>query len=919
MKFTSIRHKLIFFVSLFITVLLLLIAVGVYAYFRHTTREQVFSQQFQMVSVTAKGLDDKIRSSHNALSAVAEVAPIESLKNRPELQNWLDNRKGLLTIFNHGLFLLDANGDLNIYTSGLKHEKPQYFKKLFADSIRSNGQRISTPIICSNNQHPIIVMTAPVKDSSGAIKGLLCGAVDLLQTNSLFQEIAQTRLGSSGYMYIFANDRTMVVHNDSSRIGKLAVAPGINKIFDRALNGFEGSGENINSKGMHFLTSVKRLESTDWILAANYPYKEAMQPIVSFRNVFVLSTLLVLFVGVFMARRLGSSITRPLSELTAQIQEMSKPDANREQFLSSTDHGEIAVLTDSFNALLHELRLREGELHLQAVFLEQEIAERQKSEILQAEQHDELLATEEMLRVQIEEYEIGQKLLKESNQRFKTLHDASFGGICIHDKDVILDCNHGLSTITGFTEEALIGMNLVDLIDLKYQGEVLQNIRNSFEQPYEVAGIRKDGSSYYLRIHSKNIPYQERTVQVSELRDISESKHAEEARLTLERQFQHAQKLESLGVLSGGIAHDLNNILTIIMAQCFMAKADFKSVETYKDRIQQIEAAGRRAADLCRQMLIYAGKSTSELTHVNMWLLVDEVVKMLSAAIKKNVSILLDLKRNVPTLCGDDAQIQQVVMNLIINAADAIGENNGTVNVSLARIAITADLQETDFAGNTITPGDYCCLVVTDDGCGMDAKTQGRIFEPFFTTKFTGRGLGMSAILGIIKAHNGALQLSSEPGVGTTFKVYLPLPVTQEFAENVIAEETVTSSETTGTVLLVDDEEILRNVGADILELIGFTVVTAANGREALEIYNQRQSEINLVMLDLIMPVMGGIDAFHELRKISSTIPVVICSGYGVEEIENSIAHDDNTRFIKKPYRPEQLRSVLAGMLVVKS
>jgi CheY-like chemotaxis protein len=372
-----------------------------------------------------------------------------------------------------------------------------------------------------------------------------------------------------------------------------------------------------------------------------------------------------------------------------------------------------------------------------------------------------------------------------------------------------------------------------------------------------------------------------------------------------------AQKLESLGVLAGGIAHDFNNILTVILGHCYMARNDYIPEQNFIATFEQIEKAGIRAAELCRQMLTYAGKSPLVQERVNLWLLVDEVVKMLQAAITKNVTIELDLKRVVPEIMGDSGQIQQIVMNLIINAAEAIGAANGTIRVALTRVLITDDDVETDTFGTLIKAGGYICLEVADTGSGMDEETQKRIFEPFFTTKFTGRGLGMSAIHGIITSHEALLQMTSNPGDGTTFKVFFPVPQTPDYNSEETSAAAVLSNKTGGTILLVDDELTLRNVGTELLESLGFTILTAQNGKEALEIYRRQSCEIDMILLDLIMPEMGGIETYYELRKMSATLPLIICSGYGVESVEDVISNDLYAGFVQKPYKPNELRNVI--------
>jgi signal transduction histidine kinase len=245
--------------------------------------------------------------------------------------------------------------------------------------------------------------------------------------------------------------------------------------------------------------------------------------------------------------------------------------------------------------------------------------------------------------------------------------------------------------------------------------------------------------------------------------------------IQLEQKYQQTQKLESLGVLAGGIAHDFNNILTIILGHCYMIKSGVatKGV-TDKDQLDLIESAANRAAGLCRQMLAYAGKSPAIQTEFNMSILVADVIVLLTSASSKNVTFKLELEHDLPPIVGDSSQIQQVVMNLVINASEAIGENIGVITIGLHKSAIRQDQCEIDYFGSRIPDGNYARLVVSDTGSGMCEESKRRIFEPFYTTKFTGRGLGMSAILGIIKAHNGALQLNSTEGVGTEFTVFIP-------------------------------------------------------------------------------------------------------------------------------------------------
>ncbi|MBW4054083.1 MAG: response regulator [Proteobacteria bacterium] len=508
--------------------------------------------------------------------------------------------------------------------------------------------------------------------------------------------------------------------------------------------------------------------------------------------------------------------------------------------------------------------------------------------------------------------------LKKSEARFRALFsDASDGILIIDSSGRLHDVNESFARMHGYSTQEMQHFNLKDLDTpdtFRLFPERMRRILSGEKLVFELEHFHKDGHAVPFEVSSRLVSFDGDIYIQSFYRDIAERRKTEEERYNLERQFQEAQKLESLGILAGGIAHDFNNILTIILGHCYMANADIISGDEYKASFKQIEIASSRASDLCQQMLTYAGKNQLVQTNVNTRLLMDEVVKMLQAAIKKNVTIELRLECDVPEIKADSSQIQQIIMNLIINAAESIGDNNGTVRVVLEKSIIDEDLTDTDLFGTKIKSGSYACVEVTDTGCGMDENTQQRLFEPFFTTKFTGRGLGMSAVLGIIKSHQGFIQMMSKPGMGTTFKVFFPL-ITSTDCFKTIETEPIPFAQTNGTILLVDDEEVLRSIGVTLLKAIGFSAMTAQHGSEALEIYSERGHEIDAILLDLVMPKMGGIEAYHEVRKINLTVPIIICSGYSVDSVENLIANDEYLFFLHKPYKPEKLRNILVRIM----
>ncbi|MDD2735876.1 MAG: transporter substrate-binding domain-containing protein [Desulfuromonadaceae bacterium] len=391
-----------------------------------------------------------------------------------------------------------------------------------------------------------------------------------------------------------------------------------------------------------------------------------------------------------------------------------------------------------------------------------------------------------------------------------------------------------------------------------------------------------------------------------------ERRKAEEHQSLIEQQFQQTQKLESLGVLAGGIAHDFNNILAIIMGYCSLTKMDYEDAEKH---IPEIEKAAERAAALCRQMLAYAGKASLTQSQVNTWTLVDEMVTMLKTTIPKNVVLKPELGTDIPLITGDASQLRQVVMNLIINASEAIGDAEGEIGVILAKAEIKSERPEKDHLGMIIPAGRYICIEVTDNGSGMDEETRRKIFEPFYTTKFTGRGLGMSAVLGIVKAHNGALQLESRPGHGTTFKVYLPVLISKSETEEVHQKAVSAAWQGSGTILLVEDEVQVKAIAIALLQKLGFSVLDAANGKEALELYQQNAADITLIVTDMGMPVMNGYELFYKLKQLDPKLPIIISSGFGEGDIGSKIPRDAIAGMINKPYNFDQLREVLRGVV----
>ncbi|MDQ6954087.1 MAG: response regulator [Mariprofundaceae bacterium] len=382
---------------------------------------------------------------------------------------------------------------------------------------------------------------------------------------------------------------------------------------------------------------------------------------------------------------------------------------------------------------------------------------------------------------------------------------------------------------------------------------------------------------------------------------------------TIAAKMEHSQRLESLGVLAGGIAHDFNNILTIIMGNASLAGRSLEVTSPAKKSLSNIETAAERAADLCKQMLAYAGKGKFIVRHINLSELVRDMARLVDVSIEKNVLIKFYLADNLPAVEVDIAQMQQIILNLITNASEAIGKKSGIISFSTGVMNIDNTYLSGLYSSDTLPEGRYVFIEVSDTGCGMDPSTIGKIFDPFFTTKFTGRGLGMSAVLGIVRGHQGGIRVYSELGKGTTFKILLPATDTISSSRD-DSIEAKKDEHMQGKILVVDDEETIREVAVLMLEKIGFSSLTATDGVHALEVYRVHQHEITGVLLDMTMPKMDGKECFRELRRIRPDVKVILSSGYNEQEATSQFVGQGLAGFIQKPYSMETLMKVMKNV-----
>ena len=502
----------------------------------------------------------------------------------------------------------------------------------------------------------------------------------------------------------------------------------------------------------------------------------------------------------------------------------------------------------------------------------------------------------------ITDLKLVERALRDSEQRFRALIENSADGFLLLDAQwQLVYCG---PPVLGYEPQELRGSKVLEIIH--------PDDREALRASYAGFGSRHgavitteqrvrhhDGSWRWIEAVSKNMIHDPVIAGiVINYRDVTERKR-------LEEQLRQTQKLESIGVLAGGIAHDFNNLLTGILGNGTLASDLLPAAHPAKPHVGEVIKAAESAAHLTRQLLAYSGKGRFIIQPVDLSELIREITTLVRTSIPRNVELRLELAPELPPVEGDRGQLQQLIMNLAINAAEAIPpERSGTVVVTTGVRTIDEKSRNETIAETAVQPGAYVMLEVQDTGRGMDALTQSKMFDPFFSTKFSGRGLGLSAVMGIVRGHKGAVRVTSSVGQGTTFQVLLPAS-TREVIK-AAPPLTPTDLRGSGTILVADDEEIVRRAVHSALERQGYRVLLAADGLEAVDLLRMR-ADVKLVLLDLTMPVLGGEEALRELRKVRPEVKIVLSSGYNEAEAIQRFAGEQLSGFIQKPYTAAQL------------
>jgi two-component system cell cycle sensor histidine kinase/response regulator CckA len=493
---------------------------------------------------------------------------------------------------------------------------------------------------------------------------------------------------------------------------------------------------------------------------------------------------------------------------------------------------------------------------------------------------------------------INYEKLQYSEENYRVLSEYSNNGIAIIQDNIHYYANPKYVELTGYDIDELKGMTFESLIKKSYSEKnllkILANLKKgSNNEVFNVQMRRKDGTIIDTEISASSVLYNGKQTLLLSMLDITDRK-------LLEKQLIHAQKMQSMGTLAGGIAHNFNNLLMGIQGNASIALVDMNSDNPYYKNLLNIERLVKNGSNLTTQLLGYAREGKYEIKPLNLNKIIKETAETFGAA-RKDIKVNLDLTNKIYGVKADQGQLEQTFLNLYVNAADAM-PGGGELFLKTANVT-KENMNNKPYDPK---PGNYVYISIRDTGVGMDKNTMERVFEPFFTTKglAKGTGLGLASAYGIIKGHGGYIDVDSTKGEGAAFNIYLPATHEMITNEKEVSDEIFTG---TGTILLIDDEEIVIYAGEQMLRKLGYSVIVANNGNEALEIYERDHNRIDLVLLDMVMPGMGGKETYTKLKEINSDVKVLLSSGYSLDGQATSIMEQGCDGFIQKPFNMKTL------------
>jgi PAS domain S-box-containing protein len=712
---------------------------------------------------------------------------------------------------------------------------------------------------------PALTLARPVR-LGGETVGVIAAHLKLDRIDQILADAAVVE-GTADAFFVSASNQFV----SSERFGRDDFRRGVHTVgVNAAISGVPGFSAYLNHEGVDVIGAYRWIGEFGLGLVVEVPRSEALRPAASLLKEILLYGALATLLMMWAVRMVATRISRPVVAVSEAAATVAEGDFSVSVPLQGA--AEIRRLADSFNQMTHRLQEVYGSLRGQVA------------------------ATTEALSA-----------LEESRFLLQSIVDNSTAMIAVVDPEGrLLVANRAFALQFQVDIDDAAGVPIERLVPDDFRGWVHDSRRTVLHEAEVVQGEKVWGEgenaktflcSWFPLSTGEARPFGVGLIAT----DLTESKLAEDERLRFESKIQHAQKLESLGVLAGGIAHDFNNILAAILGHADLARDMVEESEEALHHMEQVVGAAQRGSELTTQMLAYAGRASFRVETLDLNQSLRDMAELFSASLPKKVDVRMELPDEAFTVRADPAQISQVAMNLLTNAAQAIDAPSGEV-------VVRTELGEgTDGREQVV-------LTVADTGCGMDTDTKERMFDPFFSTKDDGRGLGMAAVIGILKALDGSIEVESAVGEGTRVSLYLPLEGGSAAGGQAESRDATAGWAGTGTILVVDDEDGVRHFISKVLRSKGFTIVEAADGIEALEAYHSAEVPPRAIILDMSMPRMGGREVLEELRAVDPDLPILFTTGYDPKEAGLAL-RSEATRFLQKPYRKAQLLSAVHELL----
>jgi PAS domain S-box-containing protein len=868
-QWRSLKEKVTIF-----TLTIFLISIWSLAFYASSTlhndmEKTLGEQQFSTVSIIASDINDELEERLKSLEMSAAKITPAILGNAASTQTFLESHISFKRLFNYGCIVMRRDGVAIAEVPNHGRIGINYSDRDFVIEALEGKTTLGKPVMGKRSRSPVLPYATPIRDNQGKVIGVVVGITDMSKPSFLGKITDNSYGKTGGYLLVAPKIRTIVYATDKKRIMEVLPAPGINPLIDSYIQGYEGSGITTRpADGVETLSSAKGIPVAGWYVAALMPTEEAFAPIRAMMWRLLLATI---FLTMLVGGLTWWMLKRQLTPVFTTIKVLGTlADTNRlPQPLPITRQDEIGELIGGFNHLLQILGQREV-------------------------------------------------AVRESEERYRNLFENVREAIFVARDGNLVFLNSRTATQIGYSVEELKSKSFIEFIHpddremvienhiKRIKGEEIPNI-------YSFRIIHRDGSVRWAELNSISINWEGKPATLNFMTDITSRKQAEEFKAKLEAQLQQSQKMEAIGTLAGGIAHDFNNILAVIIGYTELAR-DRSQKENKEQYLQEILMGTERARNLIKQILTFSRQDDhTEKKPLDIKVLLKEAVKFLRSSIPTTVEINHHTTEEDCNIMADPTQMHQVVMNLCTNAAHAMKEAGGILNIELT----TPELGKGDIPNYPdLQPGHYVKLTVSDTGYGIDPAIVQRVFEPFFTTKSVdeGTGLGLSVVYGIVKGHGGAINVYSEQGKGAVFHIYLPRIIQAEAMEVEMDKPVIGGTE---RILFVDDETALVDIGMRMLSSLGYHTTVAESSIAALDKFHAEPHRFDLVITDMTLPKMTGIDLSRKMLKIRPDIPIILSSGIKDHETEAQATSLGIKAYVIKPLTRRELalavRDVLDG------